>query len=195
MSPRVDRASELLRLTVGRKVATAAFERLGEATGSRGDRRKALRSFRTGVEATAVNAATVLYCSLPAPLPAPPAPLQILSPTAKVLAAPSSSSSSSAPAPPPPAPPKWHEVCRQLVEERIPSDPIFEGVASFKQFSAIARQCASAFTGRSFKRRRTPVVPGRALSQLELGCAAWQRDCIEEASRVTGENRRAFRKL
>ena len=85
----IDRASELLRLAAGRRAATAAFERLGEAqTGSRLERRKALRCFRTGVEAIAVNAATALYLPPQAPL---------LEPLPLVLAAPE---------PPPPPPPQ-----------------------------------------------------------------------------------------
>ena len=91
----IGKASTALRLAAGRKAATAAFDRLGEASGTRGERRSALRNFRQGVEAAAVNAGTVLYTAPPS-LPPTPAPLPILLPTAKVLAAPSSSSSSSA---------------------------------------------------------------------------------------------------
>ena len=82
----IDRASELLRLAAGRRVATAYFDLLSEATGSRLERKKALRCFCANVAASAVDAATVLYLPPQAPLLEPPL----------VLAAPE---------PPPQAPP------------------------------------------------------------------------------------------
>ena len=75
----IDRASMLLRLHTGQRVATTHFDLLGEAIGTRLERRTALRCYCANVTAAAVSAATVLYL--------PPEAL-LLEPLPLVLAAP-----------------------------------------------------------------------------------------------------------